>query len=92
MPMMSGGQGSEAIAKFLAAVAAGDVADIVRFDRFQIGSYTHRGAFTQLDQYQKADKYDLNRFVQSANEECHSLDGKLYGIPNSTDNRPFFWN
>jgi multiple sugar transport system permease protein len=88
----SGGQGSEAITKFLAAFAAGDVADVVRFDRFMIGSYTHRGAFTALDQYQKTDKYDLAKFVQSANEECHGLDGKLYGIPNSTDNRPFFWN
>ena len=88
----SGGQGSDAIAKFLAAVASGDVADVVRFDRFQIGSYTHRGAFTTLDQYQKADKYDLKRFVESAIEETHSLDRKLYGIPNSTDNRPFFWN
>jgi multiple sugar transport system substrate-binding protein len=88
----SGGQGSEAITKFLAAVASGDVADVVRFDRFQIGSYTHRGAFTPLDQYQKADKYDLKRFVESANDEVHSLDGKLFGIPNSTDNRPFFWN
>ena len=88
----SGGQGSEAIAKFLAAVASGDVADVVRFDRFQIGSYTHRGAFTQLDQFQKADKYDLKRFVDSAIEETHWLDKKLYGIPNSTDNRPFFWN
>ena len=87
----TGGQGSEAITKFLAAVAAGDVADVVRFDRFQIGSYTHRGAFTPLDPYQKADKFDLKRFVDSAVEEAHGLDKKLYGIPTSTDNRPFFW-
>jgi ABC-type glycerol-3-phosphate transport system substrate-binding protein len=88
----SGGQGSEAITKFLAAVAAGDVADVVRFDRFQIGSYTHRGAFTALDAYQKTDKLDLKRFVESAAAEAHGLDKKLYGLPNSTDNRPFFWN
>ena len=88
----SGGQGSEAITKFLSAVASGDVADVVRFDRFQIGSYTHRGAFTPLDRYQKADGYDLERFVASASDEVRSLDGKLFGLPNSTDNRPFFWN
>jgi ABC-type glycerol-3-phosphate transport system substrate-binding protein len=88
----SGGQGSEAITKFLAAVASGDVADVVRFDRFQIGSYTHRGAFTPLDQYRKVDGYDLERFVASASDEVRSLDGRLFGLPNSTDNRPFFWN
>src|SRR5204863_716436 len=42
----SAGQGSNAIPKFLAAVAGGDVADVVRFDRFQIRSYSHRGALT----------------------------------------------
>ncbi len=88
----SAGQGSEAISKFLAAVAAGDVADVVYFDRFQIGSYAHRGAFTPLDPYQKADKYDLKRFVEGAVLEATALDKKLYGLPSSVDTRPFFWN
>ena len=88
----SGGQGSDAISKFLAAVAGGDVADVVRFDRFQIGSYAYRGAFTPLDTYQKTDKYDLKRFVAGGIEEATGLDKKLYGIPNSVDTRPFFWN
>ncbi len=88
----TGGQGSEAISKFLAAVAGGDVADAVRFDRFQIGSYSYRGAFMPLDSFQKADKYDLKRFVPTALDEAYGIDKKLYGLPMSTDNRPFFWN
>ena len=88
----STGQGSDAISKFLAAVAGGDVADVVRFDRFQIGSYSYRGAFTPLDTYQKTDKFDLKRFVQGALDEATGVDKKLYGLPNSVDTRPFFWN
>jgi ABC-type glycerol-3-phosphate transport system substrate-binding protein len=88
----SAGQGSDAISKFLAAVAGGDVADVVRFDRFQIGSYAYRGAFTPLDTYQKTDKFDLKRFHPGAIEEATGVDKKLYGIPNSVDTRPFFWN
>jgi multiple sugar transport system substrate-binding protein len=88
----SAGQGRDALSKFLVAVASGDVADVVLFDRFQIGSYAYRGAFTPLDTYQKADKYDLTRFIPAALDEAYGLDKRLYGLPQSTDNRPFFWN
>ena len=65
---------------------------ILRFDRFQIGSYAYRGAFTPLDTYQKTDKFDMKRFHPGAVEEATGVDKKLYGVPNSVDTRPFFWN
>jgi ABC-type glycerol-3-phosphate transport system substrate-binding protein len=82
-----------AVSKFLAAVAAGDVADVARFDRFNIGAYVYKNAFIPLDTFIKTDKFDLKRFVETAVLEAQgSTDQKQYGIPLSIDNRPFFWN
>ncbi len=89
----SAGTSQADISKFIASVASGDVADLVRFDRFNIGSYVYRQAFLPLDPYVKADKFDLKRFVETAVLEAQgSTDKKQYGIPISIDNRPFFWN
>ena len=89
----SAGTSQADVSKFVASVAAGDVADLVRFDRFNIGTYVYRQAFLPLDPYIKADKFDLKRFVEAAALEAQgSTDKKQYGIPITIDNRPFFWN
>jgi ABC-type glycerol-3-phosphate transport system substrate-binding protein len=89
----SAGTSQADIAKFVGAVAAGDVADLVRFDRFNIGSYVYRGAFLALDDYIKTDKFDMKRFIEAAALESQgATDKKQYGIPITIDNRPFFWN
>ncbi|MDQ3702439.1 MAG: extracellular solute-binding protein, partial [Chloroflexota bacterium] len=89
----SAGTSQADVSKFIASVASGDVADVVRFDRFNIGSYVYRQALSPLDPYIKAEKFDMKCFVEAAALEAQgSTDKQQYGIPISIDNRPFLWN
>jgi multiple sugar transport system substrate-binding protein len=88
----TGGQGAEAVQKFLTAVAAGQAAPVVFFDRFQIASYGHRNAFMPLDDRIKSDNFDLKRFSDATLRECYGIDGKLYGLPRHFVNRYYLMN
>jgi ABC-type glycerol-3-phosphate transport system substrate-binding protein len=88
----TGGQGAEAVQKFLTAVAAGTAAPVVFFDRFQIASYGHRNAFLPLDDRIKSDSFDLKRFSDPTIRECYGIDGKIYGLPRHWVNRYYMLN
>jgi multiple sugar transport system permease protein len=87
-----GGQGIVALQKFIAAVAAGTPADVAWIDRFQIANLAARKAFVSLDPFIKRDKYNLKRHFAPLLEEVHGIDGKVYALPSSTDDRAFWWN
>ena len=88
----TGGQGAEAVQKFLTAIAAGTAAPVVFFDRFQISSYGHRNAFMPLDDRIKGDNFDLKRFSDATIRECYGIDGKLYGLPRHFVDRYYMIN
>lgn len=91
-PQPSGVTGSTELQKFLTAEAAGTAADVVYIDRFQLASLAFRGALSPIDHYVNVDKYDLKRFYPEILKEAYGVDKKLYGLPNSTDDRIMFWN
>lgn len=91
-PQPSGVTGSTELQKFLTAEAAGTAADVVYIDRFQLASLAFRGALSPIDSYVAVDKYDLKRFYPEILKEAYGVDKKLYGLPNSTDDRLMFWN
>jgi len=91
-PTPYGGQGIAALEKFLVAVAAGSPADVAWIDRFQIANLAARRTLMALDPYLKRDKYDLKRHFVPLLEEVYGIDGKVYALPSSTDNRAFWWN
>jgi multiple sugar transport system substrate-binding protein len=86
------GQGVEAVAAILAAVAAGSPPDLVDFDRFQTTAFTVKGVWQPLDDLMKRDRFDTGRFAPLIVPEAKGLDGKWYAMIRSTDNRLLYWN
>jgi multiple sugar transport system substrate-binding protein len=86
------GQGTEALRALAAAVAAGKAPQVLDFDRFQVASFANWGVFRALDDLLKRDRVDLARFAPVALEEAYGLDGRLYGLPSSVDDRLLYWN
>ncbi len=78
--------------KLITAIAGGEVPDVVLWDRFTTGTYAAKGAFLALDDYVEADGIDLAKFYDVAVQEMRGADGKLYGIPVTTDARIIFYN
>jgi multiple sugar transport system substrate-binding protein len=72
--------------QFLSSVAAGDPPDVVNMDRAKIGGYASRGALLPLDACVKKEHVDLGAYRDTAIAEA-TLDGRLYGLPNSFDSR-----
>lgn len=72
--------------QFLSSVAADDPPDVVNMDRAKIGGYASRGALLPLDACVAKQHIDLGEYYPTAIEEA-TLDGKLYGLPNSYDSR-----
>ena len=84
--------------RFLVSVAGGMPPDVIHFDRYAIAEWAARDAFVPLEPYIQADaaagREDAvreDRFYPAAWNEAR-LDGKIYGIPNSIDNRALFYN
>ena len=93
--------------RFLVSVAGGTPPDVIHFDRYAVGEWAARGAFEPLDKYIQRDLADLaagrrtdfaredvparERFFASCWDEA-MYDGKVYGIPNSVDNRALYYN
>ncbi|KAF4407716.1 MULTISPECIES: extracellular solute-binding protein [Streptomyces] len=72
--------------QFLSAVAAGDPPDAVRMDRTLIGGYAARGAIMPLTECLRDQDVDLEQYRDGAVDEA-TLDGTVYGLPDSYDNR-----
>jgi multiple sugar transport system substrate-binding protein len=87
------GQGVDAVAAIIAAVAAGNPPNFVRFDRFQSPAFAAKGVWEPLDEYAKRDKYDWNRFAPLILPEAKGItDGKFYALIQSTDDRLLYWD
>ena len=77
--------------QFLSAVAADDPPDVVRMDRALIGGYAARGALLPLTECLRREKVDLDQYRRQAIDEA-SLNGTVYGLPDSYDNRMLLIN
>jgi multiple sugar transport system substrate-binding protein len=72
--------------QFLAAVASGNVPDLVYLDRQKVGTYAAKGAFLPLSSCIKSQKIDVKQYrIPAVNEVTYK--GKLYGIPEFYDVR-----
>jgi multiple sugar transport system substrate-binding protein len=72
--------------QFLSSVAAGDPPDVVRMDRALIGGYASRGAVVPLTDCLRDENIDLAQYRDGALDEA-TLDGTVYGLPDSYDAR-----
>ena len=93
--------------RFLVSVAGGTPPDVIFFDRYAVAEWAARGAFEPLDPYIRRDLEDIaagrrgditraevptaDRFYKACWEEG-KYKGRIYGIPNSVDNRALFYN
>ena len=93
--------------RFLVSVAGGTPPDVIFFDRYAVAEWAARGGFEPLDRYIRQDLADIasgrrtdivpddvprqERFYKPCWDEG-MYDGKVYGIPNSVDNRALFYN
>jgi multiple sugar transport system permease protein len=67
--------------RLLCSIAGGDPPDVVWFDRFAVGEWASRGAFTLYPE----------DFFEPCWEESQ-YQGTLYAVPDDTDNRALFYN
>lgn len=65
---------------FLAAVASGQVPDLVYLDRQKVGTYAAKGAFIPLANCIKSQHIDVSQYRKAALQEV-TYKGQLYGIP-----------
>jgi multiple sugar transport system substrate-binding protein len=72
--------------QFLAAVASGNVPDLVYLDRQKVGTYAAKGAFLPLTSCIKSQKINMKQYRQAAVNEV-TYNGKIYGIPEFYDVR-----
>ena len=82
--------------KLMCGVAGGAPPDIIEQDRFSIGDWASRGAFTALDELieqSQATEYPIQEedFYAACWKEA-VYDGKVYAIPNRTDARLLYYN
>ena len=85
--------------RFLCSVAGGTPPDLIKFDRYAISEWASRGAFEPLDDRLAADaagtgipyRVDTSTIVRPAMEEV-TYQGKVYGIPDSADDRFLYYN
>jgi multiple sugar transport system substrate-binding protein len=66
--------------QFLAAVASGNVPDLVYLDRQKVGTYAAKGAFIPLASCIKSQKINMNQYRKAALAEVR-YKGQTYGIP-----------
>ena len=71
---------------FLAAVASGNVPDLVYLDRQKVGTYAAKGAFLPLTSCIKNQNINVKQYRQAAISEV-SYKGQIYGIPEFYDVR-----
>jgi len=86
------GQGTAALRRLVAVMAAKNGPDLLDFDRFQIASFANWRALRPLDDLARREQVPLERFLPATIEEATGVDGKLYGLPSSVDTRLLLWN
>jgi multiple sugar transport system substrate-binding protein len=72
--------------KFLAALAARDVPDVVYIDRQKVGTYAAKGAFVPLTSCVRSKNINLKQYYKSTLRQV-TYKGKLYAIPEFTNPR-----
>jgi multiple sugar transport system substrate-binding protein len=77
--------------KLLTAVAGGNPPDVALFDRFKVGSWAAQDALTDLTDMAAADGITGDIYYQYAWDEAN-YQGKLYGLPYTTDSRMLYYN
>jgi len=94
--MLSMGAGGMNPQKLMTAIVGKTPPDVINQDRFTIGDWASRDTFMDLTRFIKRDrdKPDGVRpedyYVPCWKEACYK--GKVYAIPNSTDDRFLFYN
>jgi multiple sugar transport system substrate-binding protein len=77
--------------QFLAAVASGNVPDLVYLDRQKVGTYAAKGAFQPLTSCIKSQKINTKQYrIPALNEVTYK--GQIYGIPEFYDVRTILVN
>jgi multiple sugar transport system substrate-binding protein len=77
--------------QFLAAIAAGDVPDLVYFTRDKVGTYAARGALVPLTSCIKSHKINMKQYRSAAVNEV-TYKKKVYAIPEFYDVRTVIAN
>ena len=93
--------------RFLVSVAGGTPPDVIYFDRYAVAEWAARGGFEPLSAFIERDLADIEagrrtdlraedvptpeRFFASCWDEG-MYKGRIYGIPNSVDNRALYYN
>jgi multiple sugar transport system permease protein len=78
--------------RLMCAIAGGAVPDVVYQDRFAVGQWAARDAFMPLDDFAKdSPEIRPENFYEACWAEAQ-YDGKLYAVPDSTDNRALYYN
>ena len=81
--------------RFLVSVAGGTPPDVIFFDRYAVAEWAARGGFEPLDGFIARDFGSVDAFASRFYSPCWEegkYKGKVYGIPNSVDNRALFYN
>ena len=87
----AGGQMDEQ--KLMTAIAGGSPPDVINQDRFSVGGWAARGAFLPLDGFLARDTTTIRAedyYPACWNEAIYR--GRVYAIPNTTDDRLLFYN
>lgn len=90
-----GGEGALDREKFYAALAANTPPDVIKIDRFKMGSHGARRTTAILDDLIKRDKIDMKKFYPATVEEVlypPGTGGKVTALPWNTDDRALFYN
>ena len=82
--------------KLMCAIAGGSPPDVINQDRFSVGGWASRGAFMPLDDHLARDRDSPDPirpedFYAACWDEA-AYEGKVYAIPNTTDDRLLFYN
>ncbi|UFU06705.1 ABC transporter substrate-binding protein [Ruania halotolerans] len=77
--------------KLLTGIAAGNVPDVVLWDRWRTATFARRGALRRIDDLAERDGVDLGGFFPEALREMQ-VDGEAFGLPLIVDARAIFYN
>jgi multiple sugar transport system substrate-binding protein len=84
-------QGEGQNEKLMTAISGGNPPDVAYFDRFEIGSWAAQGSLEDLTQLAESSGVKKESYYPFAWDEA-SYQGKLYGIPTTTDSRLVYFN
>ncbi len=78
--------------RLMCAIAGGAVPDVVYQDRFAVAQWAARDAFMPLDEFVKGSEQIRPENYYDACWEEAQYDGKLFAVPDSTDDRVLYYN